>query len=118
MPTPSLRQINIFLKITGMKLRIFFMVAMIAILPELAKAQKVMVNKNGNKYHLQDCRYARDASAVDVQDALKNSYVPCEVCKPPAKANGAGVQCKGKNKDGARCSRKTTNRNGLCWQHG
>lgn len=94
------------------------MISLVALLPVLARAQKVMVNKNGNKYHLQECRYAKDATATDVQDAVKNNYVPCEVCKPPAKPNAAGVQCKGKTKEGARCTRKTTAKNGLCWQHG
>jgi hypothetical protein len=27
------------------------------------------------------------------------------------------VQCKGKSKDGSRCKRLTSNKNGLCWQH-
>jgi len=27
------------------------------------------------------------------------------------------VQCKGKSKDGNRCKRFTSNKNGLCWQH-
>jgi hypothetical protein len=27
------------------------------------------------------------------------------------------LQCKGKSKDGSRCKRFTSNKNGLCWQH-
>lgn len=86
--------------------------------PAALKAQKVLVTKNGTKYHMQDCRYATGASASDVKDALDKKLVPCEVCKPPAKPNGEGTQCKGKTKSGARCNRMTLAKNGMCWQHG
>lgn len=89
-----------------------------ALVPATLKAQKVMVTKNGTKYHTQDCRYATGATASDVKDALDKKLVPCEVCKPPAKPNGEGSQCKGKTKSGARCNRMTLAKNGMCWQHG
>ena len=86
--------------------------------PATLKAQKVVATKNGTKYHLQDCRYATGGSVTDVKDALGNKLTPCEVCKPPAKPNGEGTQCKGKTKSGARCNRMTLAKNGMCWQHG
>jgi hypothetical protein len=101
-----------------MKLHRLFVILFLLAAPMMLKAQKVVVTKNGTKYHLQDCRYAAGGSSMDVKDALDKKLVPCEVCKPPAKPNGEGTQCKGKTKSGARCNRMTLSKNGMCWQHG
>ena len=106
------------IEIMNPRLQQLFIIALLFFCPMLLKAQKVMTTKNGNKYHLQDCRYAKsDASATDVKDALAKKYVACDVCKPPTKPDSDGKQCSAKTKDGGRCSRMTSSKNGKCWQH-
>ncbi len=103
-----------------MKIRLIaaIVICLICCTPFSGKAQKVMVTKNGDKYHLASCRYAATgATATDVKDALAKKFVACDVCKPPAKPNSEGTQCTAKTKDGTRCSRLTSSKNGKCWQH-
>lgn len=88
--------------------------------PVVGFAQKVVVTPNGGKYHVTSCRTittSTQTKAVDVIDAQSEKLTACSVCKPPTKANATGVQCSAKNKDGARCKRKTGEKNGKCWQH-
>jgi len=57
----------------------------------LAADFKYVGSKNSNKYHYPHCKWAKKISAKNLltfktaQDAVKAGYVPCKVCKPPAK---------------------------------
>ena len=48
-------------------------------------------SKQSNKYHLPDCKWAKKISPKNlvkfktVAEAKKAGYVPCKVCKPPAR---------------------------------
>ena len=52
---------------------------------------KYVDSKTSIKYHYPDCKWAKKISAENmvtfktVQEAVKAKYVPCKVCKPPAK---------------------------------
>ena len=57
----------------------------------LAADFKYVGSKNSNKYHYPDCKWAKKISAKNLvtfktaEEAVKARYVPCKVCKPPAK---------------------------------
>ena len=39
--------------------------------------------KTGKKYHLENCRTLRgEKEAVDLNEAIKNGYEVCKICKP------------------------------------
>ena len=43
----------------------------------------VYIAKTGKKYHLENCRTLRgEKEAIDLNDAIKNGYEACKVCKP------------------------------------
>ena len=43
----------------------------------------VYIAKTGKKYHLENCRTLRgDKEAVDLNEAIKNGYEACKICKP------------------------------------
>ena len=43
----------------------------------------VYIAKTGKKYHLENCRTLRgDKEAIDLNEAIKNGYEACKVCKP------------------------------------
>ena len=47
-------------------------------------AEKIVyIAKTGKKYHLENCRTLRgDKEAVDLNEAIKNGYEACKICKP------------------------------------
>jgi len=57
----------------------------------LAADYKYVGSKNSNKYHYPDCKWAKKISSKNLvtfktaKEALAAGYVPCKVCKPPAK---------------------------------
>ena len=43
----------------------------------------VYIAKTGKKYHLENCRTLRgEKEAIDLNEAIKNGYEACKVCKP------------------------------------
>ena len=43
----------------------------------------VYIAKTGKKYHLENCRTLRgEKEAIDLNEAIKNGYETCKVCKP------------------------------------
>ncbi|CCY75022.1 hypothetical protein [Brachyspira aalborgi] len=43
----------------------------------------VYIAKTGKKYHLENCRTLQgDKEAVDLNEAIKNGYEACKICKP------------------------------------
>ena len=43
----------------------------------------VYIAKTGKKYHLENCRTLRgDKEAIDLNEAIKNGYEACKICKP------------------------------------
>ena len=43
----------------------------------------VYITKTGKKYHLENCRTLRgEKEAIDLNEAIKNGYEVCKVCKP------------------------------------
>ena len=47
-------------------------------------AEKIVyIAKTGKKYHLENCRTLRgEKEAIDLNEAIKNGYEVCKVCKP------------------------------------
>ena len=46
----------------------------------------VYIAKTGKKYHLENCRTLRgEKEAIDLNEAIKNGYEVCKVCKPDNK---------------------------------
>ena len=43
----------------------------------------VYVTKSGEKYHTETCRYAENAEAITLGEAIEKGYAPCSVCNPP-----------------------------------
>jgi hypothetical protein len=106
-------------------------------------SQTVYVTKSGKKYHTEKCRYAKNANAVTISEAINRGLTPCSVCnpgsesetesatgteknsftgdeqitKPSSEKNQTKVQCSAMTKSGKRCKRMTDNENGKCWQH-
>ncbi|WP_244289097.1 hypothetical protein [Brachyspira aalborgi] len=43
----------------------------------------VYIAKTGKKYHIENCRTLRgEKEAVDLNEAIKNGYEACKICKP------------------------------------
>lgn len=43
----------------------------------------VYIAKTGKKYHLENCRTLRgEKEAIDLNEAIKNGYEACKICKP------------------------------------
>ena len=43
----------------------------------------VYIAKTGKKYHLENCRTLRgEKEAIDLNEAIKNGYEVCKICKP------------------------------------
>ena len=43
----------------------------------------VYIAKTGKRYHLENCRTLRgEKEAIDLNEAIKNGYEACKVCKP------------------------------------
>ena len=43
----------------------------------------VYIAKTGKKYHIENCRTLRgEKEAIDLNEAIKNGYEVCKVCKP------------------------------------
>ena len=106
-------------------------------------SQTVYITKSGKKYHTEKCRYAKNANAVTISEAVNRGLTPCSVCnsesgsetesvtgteknsftedeqitKPSPEKNQTKVQCSAMTKSGKRCKRMTNNENGKCWQH-
>ena len=84
------------------------------------KSQTVYKTAKGEKYHLATCQMVKNgAEKLTVIQTKQQKLTPCEICKPPKKANGEAntVQCKGKTKAGKRCKHMTKLANGYCVQH-
>ncbi len=96
-----------------------------------ATAQTVYKTPSGTKYHLASCRMVKNvSSSTSIEKAAASALSPCKICKPPFKSklgfmsspkkakvvNGLS-QCKGRTKQGRRCSRKTRIGNDYCFQH-
>jgi methylphosphotriester-DNA--protein-cysteine methyltransferase len=70
---------------------IISLVAFSAVYLSFAADFKYVGSSKSNKYHYPDCKWARKISSNNMvtfksaQEALKAGYVPCKVCKPPAK---------------------------------
>ena len=47
-------------------------------------AEKIVyITKTGKKYHLENCRTLRgEKEAIDLNEAIKNGYEACKICKP------------------------------------
>ena len=47
-------------------------------------AEKIVyIAKTGKKYHLENCRTLRgEKEAIDLNEAIKNGYEACKICKP------------------------------------
>ena len=47
-------------------------------------AEKIVyIAKTGKKYHLENCRTLRgEKEAIDLNEAIKNGYEVCKICKP------------------------------------
>lgn len=97
-----------------------------------AAAQTVYITKTGEKYHRSTCRYLYKSSiSISLSDALQKNYTACKVCKPNStgqtkqKSNinssklktSLAKQCSAKTSKGLRCTRKTKDPSGKCWQH-
>ena len=106
-------------------------------------SQTVYITKSGKKYHTEKCRYAKNANAVTISEAVSKGLTPCSVCnpgsetetesvtgteknsftgdeqitKPSSEKKQTKVQCSAMTKAGKRCKRMTDNENGKCWQH-
>lgn len=94
-------------------------------------AQTVYKTPSGNKYHLASCRMVKNvSSSTSIEKAASIGLSPCKICNPPFKSKlsvmsapkkAKGVnglsQCKGRTKQGRRCSRKTRIGNDYCFQH-
>ena len=104
--------------------------------PIILFGQTVYKTPSGNKFHTSTCRFVKNVShQLSVEQAYSKGLSACSICKPntgsvnrispiglgikPNEAKGisSAVQCKGKTKTGKRCSRKTRNVNGFCFQH-
>lgn len=82
-----------------------------------ANAQTVYKTPKGEKYHTSDCRFAANAEAISVKQAIKIGLEACKVCKPGGATGSQSVQCKGKTQSGARCKNITKNPAGYCHHH-
>ena len=49
---------------------------------ETTGLHKVYITKHGEKYHESDCRYAKDACLVLLEEAERQGYEPCKICHP------------------------------------
>lgn len=109
------------------------------ILVSVSFAQQVYRTPAGSKYHTAKCRYVKNvAHSLTITEANRMGLSPCSICKPrisgaslgytssnsslgikPGEAKGTSTskQCKGRTKAGKRCTRKTRNVNGYCFQH-
>jgi len=77
------------------KIRVWISIVVLTIFSiaclSLAADYEYVGSKTSNKYHYPDCKWAKKISAKNLvtfgtaQEALKAGYVPCKVCKPPAK---------------------------------
>ena len=115
--------------------RITLLILFFFLTSQIGYSQTVYVTKTGEKYHEDGCRYlSRSKISTTLEDAQKNGYTACSVCKPsstikpgtqkltptPAPApirKVTSTQCTGMTKANKRCLRKTTNANGRCYQH-
>lgn len=101
----------------------------------IAFSQTVYVTKSGGKYHTQECRYAKNATAVDLKDV--GSRTACSICdasklvknsetgstvtpkdKTAQKEKTGGGQCQATTKKGKQCKRNAKAGSNYCWQHG
>ena len=102
-------------------------------------SQTVYITKSGKRYHTEKCRYAKNANAVSLSEAVSRGLSPCSVCnpetesstgteknsftgdeqitKPSSEKKQTKVQCSAMTKSGNRCKRITNYENGKCWQH-
>lgn len=100
------------------------------LLAAIVNAQAVYKTPSGNKFHLATCRSVKNVSEkITIDEAYKLGLTPCKICKPAIYTNpvkpapkkeqgtGAGVQCKGLTKAGARCRHFSKIANGYCFQH-
>lgn len=103
------------------------------------QAQNVYKTPTGEKYHAATCRYVKNVShKLTLAEAKKTGLSACMRCFSakdslnrnessdlklgikPGEAQGAEAaaqQCKGLTKKQVRCTRKTRNVNGYCFQH-
>lgn len=98
--------------------------------------QTVYITRTGEKYHEDGCRsLSKSKIETTLLKAKNEGYTPCSICKPiksdttyqqgavanpkpPTQTtNASSTQCTARTKSNTRCSRKTTNANGRCWQH-
>ena len=51
---------------------------------KITETEKIVyIAKTGKKYHLENCRTLQgDKEAVDLNEAIKNGYEACKICKP------------------------------------
>jgi len=70
---------------------IILLVVFFTICLSLGADFKYVGSKNSNKYHYPDCKWAKKINPANLvtfksaKEAKEAGYVPCKVCKPPAK---------------------------------
>lgn len=47
-----------------------------------SKEETVYITRTGKRYHREGCFYLKSIIPIERQNALKNGYTPCKVCKP------------------------------------
>jgi hypothetical protein len=63
----------------------FFFFAFFLFTAQLATAQTVYVTEKGKKYHKKNCSVVKEGKkGIEMADAKKSGYDPCDVCKPLA----------------------------------
>ncbi|TAL28327.1 MAG: hypothetical protein EPN94_00515 [Nitrospirae bacterium] len=69
--------------------KLFAGVAFLLIIVPYSLGAEFWGSKNSNKYHYPDCKWAQKIKPDNLvkfkspEDAIKASYIPCKVCKPP-----------------------------------
>jgi len=86
-------------------------------LPVQESGSDVYVTHEGDKYHTADCRYAKTANPVSINQAKADGKTACGICKPNSKTGEKQLRCSGTTAEGKRCQRMTTHNSGKCYQH-
>lgn len=42
----------------------------------------VYMNEKSKKYHLKGCPYAKNLNSIPLETAIKDGYLPCQICNP------------------------------------
>lgn len=122
-------------------MRLLLLITLTFLYGGILHAQTVYKTPSGKKYHTGVCRTVKNVSEKMTRaQAISAGLTPCSICEPdkqvsqqplknsnykdlgikPGEAKGElkeAVQCKGTTKEGKRCSHRTKNVNGYCFQH-